>query len=197
MTPDRPKEIPQVAGWPLIGSARELAREPDTFIMEAGRAHGGLARVRSHRRVFIAVTDADYIRQVLLTRHQSYRRSHAFGRPLLGEGLLTTDGAGWQKRRRQMSAVFRFDMLDVLAPIMRSETNRMLDRWAEAESAGRGIAVADEMYRLVIRALAGAIMSSTSSEERDRLGETIVEGLRQTQRRNSDALHLPRALPTP
>lgn len=190
-------DIPRVQGRGFFGFGGSAATDSDILVMEAGRANGGLAWVRDHRKTFLAVTDVGYIRQILLARQASYRRSHSFGKPLLGEGLLTSGASDWQKRRRKVSSLFRFDMLDVLAPIVRQETSRTLDQWAELAESGQPLAVGEETRRLVIRTLTGAIFASTDGDERERLGEAIVDGLRQTHRRNGDAFHLPRAIPTP
>ncbi len=197
MTTPAPAPVPEFRPRDLPEAGKGSLADPNLLVMVAGRAHGGLARVRDHRRSFIAVTDLGLIREVLLSRQANYRRANGFGKPLLGESLLTTAGSDWQRRRRKMGSLFRFDKLDTLAPLVREETSRALDRWAELARAGEPLNIAEEAYLMVIRTLTAAIFSSMDVEERERLGWAIVEGLRQTHRRNEDLFHLPRAIPTP
>ena len=191
------RPIPEFQTHPLPESGNNPIADFDRLIMEAGRAHEGLARVRAHHRTFLAVTDIGFIREILLTRRASYRRAHNFGRPLLGESLLTSGVPGWQRRRRHIGNLFRFEMLDILTPIVREEVALTLDRWAEIMASGGPLMVAEEMRRLMIRTLTAAILGSADADERERLGWTIVDGLRQTHQRNEDGFQLPRVIPTP
>ena len=44
-----------------------------------------------HKRI-IAVNDANIVRHIMVTHHQRYRRSYHYDNPVLGQGLLSTDG---------------------------------------------------------------------------------------------------------
>ena len=56
------------------------------------------------------VNKPEYIEHVLLTNHANYRKSdflrHMLG-PLLGEGLLISEGEPWRRRRRTAAPAFQ------------------------------------------------------------------------------------------
>lgn len=189
--------IPRVSGWPLVGNAREMDADPAGFIMRVGRANGGLAEIRRYRETFVVVTDPEYVRQVLVARHQRYRRIRAFGLPQLGESLLTLTGVEWQQRRRQVGSAFRFDMLDRVMPLVREETDRALGHWEKLAREGTAADLADEVRRLVILGLTRAMLSGMSEEERHLLADAVLTGLRLTRHRHESPVRFPLDIPTP
>jgi len=80
-------------------------------------------------------------------------------RPLLGQGLATSDGALWRTQRRLVQPVFHRERLAALAATITTATQAMLARWASHAAAGTVLDMLAEMTRLtgevIVRALFG------------------------------------------
>jgi cytochrome P450 len=74
----------------------------------------------------------EYIEHVLLTNHANYRKSH-FTRhllgPLLGNGLLTSEGELWRRQRRIAAPAFHARRIGEFVATMGARADAMLERW--------------------------------------------------------------------
>ncbi len=92
------KTIPAVPGRPIIGSLREFQRNPLGFSLEVGENYGDIARVTMLGEESIFVNDPDAIQHVLQTNSRNYDKQtmdYQLLYPLVGQGLLTSDGDAW------------------------------------------------------------------------------------------------------
>ena len=69
-----------------------MAHAPHLAVVDLARRHGGIVALNVFHRKFIAVSNANYIRHVLVGAQQRYVRSYHYENPVIGAGLLTTDG---------------------------------------------------------------------------------------------------------
>jgi cytochrome P450 len=78
----------------------------------------------------------DAIRHVLVDRSEAYGRTRATLRilkPLLGEGLFTSEGPAWRHQRRTLAPAFTPRSVELLIPHIRSATYEMVTRLAAGE----------------------------------------------------------------
>src|SRR5690606_29479335 len=123
----------------LLGHALDMRAAPHRFVADTAVHNGGMAEIRFLHRTLLAVADGEVARHILVTRAERYRRSFHYENPVLGSGLLTTDGPGWLKRRRQVSGAFRRDTLERLVPVVVAESQRLVERWSALAAAGAAV----------------------------------------------------------
>src|SRR5918997_5422560 len=73
------------------------------------------------------------IRHVLVDHPETYGRTRAtlrILRPLLGQGLFTSEGATWRHQRRTLAPAFTPRPVELLIPHIRSATNEMISSLA-------------------------------------------------------------------
>src|SRR5262245_3574142 len=92
---------PGPRGLPLVGSLRELSKSPIEFLTDMAR-YGDLAYTRLGPTRSYYVNHPELIEEVLLGRHRDVIKDVATRSlmPVIGSGLLTSEGASWLKRRR-------------------------------------------------------------------------------------------------
>ena len=76
------------------------------------------------------------IRHVLVDHPEAYGRTRATLRilkPLLGEGLFTSEGPVWRHQRRTLAPAFTPRSVELLVPHIRSATHEMVTRLAAGE----------------------------------------------------------------
>ncbi len=99
-------------------------------LLNVQRRYGDVIKLPLRSMYF--VSDPQIIQYVTQTGWRNFRKSAALKRakPLLGEGLLTSEGALWTGQRRLMAPAFHRSHIAALADAMIDEIGRMLQRWA-------------------------------------------------------------------
>jgi cytochrome P450 len=122
---------PGPRGTWLAGNLRDFAAHRLDFFLRVAREYGDLACFRfGPRRVFLA-SHPDLIEQVLVTDARHYVKH--FGarnyKPVLGNGLVTSEGDFWLRQRRLAQPAFLKNRVMSYAPVMSDLTRAMLARW--------------------------------------------------------------------
>jgi len=127
---------PGPKGTIIGGNIRQLRAGPLDFFLSTAREYGPLSSFRiGPKRIFLA-TDPNLIEQVLVTDAKQYIKhfgARAF-KPVLGNGLVTSEGAFWLRQRKLIQPAFSKDRVQSYAAAMIELTNEMLDSWAEGKS---------------------------------------------------------------
>jgi cytochrome P450 len=150
-----------------------------------------------HRFLFLhsfLINKPEYIEHVLLTNHENYSKSHFLRRmlgPVLGDGLLTSEGERWRHQRRIAAPAFHNKRIADFVTAFASCTEATLARW---HTMTQPFDVAAEMMALTLDIIARTMFSSDVSREVEavrRLMEIVV-----TMRPSMlDLLGLPEWLP--
>ncbi len=130
-----PEEIPQVSGWPLVGSAFDMAGDLRSFLTRQYRKHGPIFQIRALNRRYISLVGPEANRFVQ-KQGRSFLRSHetwqGFNMAMGAKDALTAmDGpAHIRMRKVQMSAYSQKSIehrLDEVVDI----TRRMIAEWPQ------------------------------------------------------------------
>src|SRR5690349_15535133 len=102
---------PGPKGTIIGGNIRQPRAGPLDFFLSTAREYGPLSSFRiGPKRIFLA-TDPNLIEQVLVTDAKQYIkhfRARAF-KPVLGNGLVTSEGAFWLRQRKLIQPAFSKD----------------------------------------------------------------------------------------
>jgi len=111
------------------------------------------------------VNKPDYIEHVLLTNHANYRKSDFLRRmlgPLLGQGLLISEGETWRRRRRIAAPAFHARRIADFVATMAASTEAMLARW---RTLAQPFDVAGEMMALTLDVISRTMFSTDVSRD--------------------------------
>jgi cytochrome P450 len=169
--------------------------------MEGLNRYGDVFRYQLGPLVFHQVAHPDHVKHVLLDNQKNYPRSWYYGRTkvVVGEGLVTTEGAPWRRLRRMVQPAFHHQRVAALAGVMTEATGAMLGRWRDhaSQRGGEPLDVAAELIALTLRVVGRALLGVDLGGEADRLGPAITTALEYADHRVNDLLLLPTAVPTP
>jgi cytochrome P450 len=158
---------PGPRGSLLLGSLREVMRDPLTLFLDAAKAHGGVVRFRfAHLQAFL-ISEPAYIKRVLTENMRNYPKgaSYASLRHALGDGLLVSEGELWKRQRRLLNPVFARQILRDKTPVMYECARSACERWERAAAAGEGIDLGAEMMRLAFDVVGRVVLGSEVDAE--------------------------------
>lgn len=185
---------------PVLGHIPQLAKNTFEFFFETQRKYGDVfAYQMGANRVFF-VAHPDDIKYVLQDNYKNYVK-HSFYdvvKPLVGEGLLTSEGETWLRNRRLAQPVFHRQKIHRFADMMVDRTQEMLDkRWASFAKADTVFDLQDEMMRLTLTIVGDALFSTDVSDDADEVSRSLNFALEHTNDRTMAPVKLPLSVPTP
>ena len=140
MNPQDKGVPPGPKGAWISGSLRQFAEQRLGFFLEVARKYGDIASFRfGPRRVFLDYRSGPD-RASPGHRRSSHYIKH-FGarayKPVLGNGLVTSEGDFWLRQRRLSQPAFVKNRVLSYAPMMAALTDKMLAAWVPGEHGGR------------------------------------------------------------
>ncbi len=156
------RPIPTIPPGPkgsfFLGHASSLARNWSGFSTKCAREFGDIVSYRFLRVPICQVTHPDFIDYVLVRNASNFLKSRDYAaiRSILGNGLLTSEGAFWQAQRQLIQPAFRHDSIAVYADIMADSTARFLQHWKDGESRDLHHEMAELTLDIVTRSLFGS-----------------------------------------
>ena len=172
--------IPGPAGNPLLGSALALrgdllgtlqegfARYGDVVAYRIGPARG----TRRLRPVMVAVRHPDEVRKVIVETEVFVRRTPSYDvlRELLGDTIVTLEGARWQRRKRTLQPLFARQHVARYAGLLEAEAKRVVADWRRLGEQPVDVAHAMEQYAL-------RVLGQTIFAEQDGIDADTVAAL--------------------
>jgi cytochrome P450 len=159
---------PGPRGYPFVGVLPHMRRDSLHFLTAMAHTYGDIVTLPFGPLRVYFLCHPDHIAYVLQQHHRNYRKSPFTDRvrPLLGQGLATSEGTLWRTQRRLMQPAFQRARLAPLAETITSTTHTMLERWQALAAAGIAVDIMAEMLRLtgevIIRAVFGTSLPTES-----------------------------------
>jgi cytochrome P450 len=118
----------------------------------------------------------DHIKHILQDNSQNYSKGEVaeFFKPLIGEGLATSEGALWRRQRRLAQPAFHRQRLATFAAIMTDCTVSMLERWRTHTENGQPLDVAAEMARVTFDIVGRTLFSTDISSRADEVRRALT-----------------------
>ena len=145
----------------FLGSARELAHSWPGHSENCSREYGDIVFYRFLHVPICQITHPDHIEYVLVRKAANFHKSRDYGalRFVLGNGLLTNEGASWQKQRQLIQPAFRHENIAEYSEIMANSAAAHLARWQDGETRDLHQEMADLTLDIVTKSLFGTNLS--------------------------------------
>ncbi len=186
---------PGPKGTLIGGNLHDFSTARLGFFLKVAREYGDLASFRfGPRRVFLA-SHPDLIEQVLVTDAKHYIKH--FGarnyKPVLGNGLVTSEGDFWLRQRRLAQPAFLKNRVLTYAPVMSELTRDMLARWRP----GLPINVHYEFSSLTSAIALKALFGLDDAGDREEFVESLRRAFDLLSDRFRTLINFPLWVPTP
>lgn len=186
---------PGPRGTLVGGSLRDFSARRLDFFLDVAREYGRVSSFRFGPKRMFLVTDPALIEQVLVTDAKHYIKH--FGarayKPVLGNGLVTSEGDFWLRQRRLSQPAFLKQRVHSYAPVMAELTRRMLADWRP----GKHVEVEYEFSGLTSAIALKTLFGLESTEDRAAFVDALREAFDLMSDRFRKILAFPRWVPTP
>ncbi|MGE5322503.1 MAG: cytochrome P450 [Actinomycetota bacterium] len=177
---------------------REFRHDPLRSFFEYTLKYGDVVRYRG-LWVTHQITHPEHILQILQSNAANYckGRDYRILRLSLGEGLLTSEGALWQRQRRMTQPAFQSSQIAGFMRIMEQQSLAMLEKWEARAAAGSVFDVVPELMRLTLNIVGHALFTTSLDSDLDCIQEALTVGRDYSVERAWSVVRIPQWLPTP
>jgi cytochrome P450 len=145
---------------------------PLDFFTTLARTYGDVTSYRMAGEQLFLINEPRLIRDVLVTHNRNFTKSRGLERSkrLLGQGLLTSEGAMHLRQRRLMQPAFHRDRVAGYGDLMVGYADRMRRAWAD----GARLDISREMNRLTLSIVGKTLFDVDVEEQAATVGDALT-----------------------
>lgn len=155
----------------------DLKQDSLKYLLHYTNTYGDIVHYRADAWSMILINHPNYIKHVLQDNPQNYTKAGTpdllMLKPMLGSGLMTSEGESWAQQRHLLQPGFHRERIDAFGTLMTEATHKMLDQWQPFAARGEPLEIADQMTRLTLQIVAQALFSTEMSHEADNFGQAV------------------------
>ncbi len=192
--PPTPKE----KHW-LVGHVNMMREDAIGMVKDFTEKYGTIYSLAIPFHKGVVAADPAYARYVLLDNNKNYTKSLAYDmlKPLLGNGLLTSEGDFWKQQRKLIQPAFHKKKLEELTAMMVERAEHWVDRIDAHAAKDESFDVLPEMTALTLDVISKAIFSKGVEDKAQIVGDQITYLNEHTVERLHQPFRLPETIPTP
>ena len=120
---------------PFLGNAHQFMRDPLRFLTSMRKRHGDVVQLALGPLDVTLLSHPDLVEDVLVTRNRLWKKDRHLQtmRPVLGDGLLSSEGDFWRRQRRLAQPAFHRDRIASYGEIMVAHASRLASKWRDGE----------------------------------------------------------------
>ena len=182
----------------LLGNLLDVGPGQDQlgFLTRSARQYGDLVQLRFGRRLVLLAAHPDLVEQVLQAQHRNFAKGYFYRilSPLVGDGLLTSEGDFWLRQRRLAQPAFHRARIAAYAETMLAYADEIMADWR----VGTPRDIYEDMTRLTLSVVGKTLFDADLAHEAAPVGAALGTALRELNGQISGLeLLLPGWVPTP
>jgi cytochrome P450 len=154
-----------------------IRKDPLRFLSDLASRYGELSSHRTGGERVYVLCDADLARRVLKDDYGSYTKAGTpddrMLSPLLGDGLLTSNGETWARQRRQCAPSFRRAAVEEFGSLMTQAAADLAERWGRAADLGQPVRADHDLTSLTLRIVVAALLGSDQADLGQGFGRAV------------------------
>ena len=186
---------PGPRGLNLLRNSFTLGNDWSGFLSRCAREYGDVIFFRFLNVPVCLVVHPDGIEKILVKDQANFLKARDYRalRPILGNGLLTSEGEFWQSQRKLIQPAFRHENIVTYAQVMTQSTAAMLAGWKPGELRD----VHADMMTLTLEIVAKSLFGSDVSEDARGIAHTMTVVMELFTTQANWAFVLPDRIPIP
>ena len=147
-------------------------RDPVAYLRQAAR-QGDVVRLPFTRQRLFLVNHPDLIKDIFVTHQKQFKKGRGLeqAKKLLGDGLLTSEGADHLRQRRLIQPAFHRKHIESYAEAMTHYALKTSERWADGETRD----MAAEMMGLTLAVVGKTLFNADVEAETAEIGDALTE----------------------
>src|SRR6266699_303503 len=189
-------DLPSLPGLPFLGNLLEFRNNRLALLMRVTQRHWDLGIVQLGPRTVVIMNTSELARAVLVEHAEAFEKTpnlRIYGRPLLGNGLLTSESEFHKRQRKLVAPPFQHRRIASYADIMVSYSEQIQQEWGDGET----IDIAREMMRLTLWIVGKTLFDADVLGEAEELGKALKVAMQRFNSEMSAVVHIPYTWPTP
>ncbi len=186
--------IPAVQGHPLFGSLREFRSDRAALQLRIAKEHDDIAMFRLGFFKALMMQSPALAHEVLATKSDCFVKTlglTVFLRPMLGNGLLTSEHAYHARQRKLLAPAFAHRRVSSYAATMAERAARV------TVPEGKTFDAAEMLMRLTLEIVGKTLFDVEIASEAEAFGESVTIAMETLMAQLGSLLPLPPAVPTP
>jgi len=182
-------------GLPILGLALAVRNDPLGTLQRLAREYGDVVSMPVMRMSRVLVNRPDYIQQLLILDHAKLHKStltKLVVGPLLGQGLLISEGDFWRRQRRLAQPAFHRSRTNEYSPVMVECALERMRNWRGGETRN----IAEEMMKLTLEVAVRTLFGTSLAGDSDSIGKAMTFLMRHYLRRARTPWRVPEKWPT-
>ncbi len=179
----------------VSGHTKEFQTDPIGFLTRLSKEYGEVAKFRlgPFQNVY-HVLNPDLIKQILVTKQQSFVKSKDFNllKPLIGEGLLTSEKDFHMRQRRLIQPSFKKTHIGQYAKDMIDITMDYISTWQHDDER----IITKDMMDITLGIISKTMFSMEFKDGYEIVGKPLETALRITVKRMRKIFRMPLWVPT-
>ena len=162
--------LPGPRGGFFFGSAGDFRRDQLGFYVTCKRQYGDFVQTRTGPYRIFLVFHPDAIEELLVARNRDFIKSPGVRllRPVLGDGLLLSEGDTWLRQRRLVQPAFHRQRVAAYGEVMATFAERHVAAWSDGDARDMNA----EMMALTQAIVAKTLFDADVSDESYAIAQT-------------------------
>ena len=188
--------IPKFSGLPLVGNLFDFRRDRIGLVQRIAAKCGDVGFMRLGPFRVIVLSGPEPIHAALVDHPDAFIKSlglRRYGRPLVGQGILSSEGDLHKRQRRLLGPAFSQRRLVTYADRMVEEAVRFADALVD----GSTVNLADEMMELTLAIVGKVLFDVDVQHEASTIHHALTEAMKYMVVSISSLVNFPYRWPTP
>ncbi len=163
--------MPRNLAWHAIRHLRLV--NPIKHFQNLAATYGDVAHYRVARSHIVFINHPEYIREILIVQHANFvkERTQRKSKLLLGEGMITVDGAAHRKQRQVAQPAFHRQRVPAFAEAIVRRAEGVREKWQDGEVRD----IYQEMMRLTLGTVGETLFSTELGDEVGELNAGVAD----------------------
>jgi len=196
MTTNANHPPPGPKGLPILGLALDVRNNALGTLQRLAREYGDVVNMPVMGMSRVLLSRPEYVQQLLILDHAKLHKStltKLVVGPLLGQGLLISEGDFWRRQRRLAQPAFHRSRTNEYSPVMIECALERMRKWRSGETRN----IADEMMKLTLEVAVRTLFGTSLAGDSDSIGKAMTFLMRHYLRRARTPWRVPESWPTP
>src|SRR5579859_5325638 len=173
---------PGPKGLPILGLALDVRNDALGTLRRLAREYGDIVSMPVIGLNRVLLNRPDYIQQMLVLDHAKLHKSaltKIVVGPLLGQGLLISEGDFWRRQRRLAQPAFHRSRTNEYSPVMVECALERMKHWRSGETRN----IAEEMMKITLEVAVRTLFGASLAGDSDSIGKAMTFLMRHYLRR--------------